>query len=443
MATSGVDVYNRTASQIVSSALRRARIIPVRQPVSSIDLTTGLDALNGMVAALRAQGWHLWKSEEYLLFLDQAKTDYKLGPSGDRAVFLDDLLQTTLTVATVALDTTLTVASTAGFTGSTNILTTVPTAAVTGWVSVNAGVVSASNVITITNTLANGYSEFSVDSTSGTEYFFEVDVTETLGSVTLEVYSGVSVTLITSQIVTVNGTQTVFFTATEASTRLRFVNTSPTGVTEVSNFLFRQTDLGETVGFRVSAALREWNIVTRVISSTVLQLKNAVVNVGAINETVLAFKTLPPRPLKLRNYRSKNVLFDDEIPMNTWSRSQYMKQTIKASQGLPTQAYYNPTLVDGRLYIWQTASDVNQTVLFTGDRPIEIFATTANNPDFPSEWFEMLSWGLASLIGPEYGIPAQRQQKLDVNALQAKEDAADWDEESGSLLIGPDSNGRP
>ncbi len=442
MATSGVTVLTRSAAEIITSALRRARIIPVRQPVSSIDLTTGIEALNNMVASLRAEGWNLWKQEEYVLFLDQGKTDYNIGPTGDRAVFLDDLLQTTLTVATVTAATQITVASTTGFTGSNNILSSNPTTSISGWVSVNAVPVSDGTTLTITNSVVNGYSEFSVDTTASVQYFFEVDVTETTGQVTLEVRSGLSVTLITSQAVTTNGTQVVNFTATEASTRLRFVNDNVAGVTAVSNFLFKQTNTGETVGFRVSAALREWNIVTRVISSTVLQLKNLIVNIGAISETVLAFKTLPPRPLKLTNYRSKNVLFTDEIPINTWSRSQYMRQTTKTSQGLPTQAYYTPELVNGRLYVWQTASDVNQVVLFTGDKPLEIFSNTVNTPDFPAEWFEMLSWGLAALIGPEYGVPSTRQQVIVLNADRSKELAFSWDEEQGSLLIGPEDNGR-
>ena len=100
-----------------------------------------------------------------------------------------------------------------------------------------------------------------------------------------------------------------------------------------------------------------------------------------------------------------------------------MKQTIKNSQGLPTQVYYQPTLVNGRLYIWQTASDVNQMILFTGDTPLEITEENADSPDFPAEWFEMLSWGLSALIGPEYGIPDNRQSKLDTKAFEEKEDA--------------------
>ena len=188
-----------------------------------------------MIAALRAEGWNLWKQEEYVLFLDQGKTDYNIGPTGDRAVFLDNLLQTTLTVATVAAATQITVASTTGFTGADNLLSTNPTTSTSNWVSVNAGVASDGTILTITNTAINGYSEFSVDTTSGVEYFFQVDVTETTGQVTLEVRSGLSVTLITSQAVTTNGTQIVNFTATEASSRLRFVNDNVAGVTAVTN----------------------------------------------------------------------------------------------------------------------------------------------------------------------------------------------------------------
>lgn len=441
MATSGVSVLTRSASDIVTSALRRARIIAVRQPVSPIDLSTGIEALNNMIAELRAQGWHMWKQDEYVLFLEQSKTDYNIGPTGDRAVLLDDLLQTTLGADLTAAATQITLTSTTGYTGSDNQLSSDPAISTGGWTTSNAGVGSDGTTLTITNTASNGYAQYSVTTTALTEYFFEVDVTETTGQVTLEVRSGLSDTLITSQAVTADGTQTIFFTAAEASTVLRFVNDNIAGVTAVSTFLFKQVDTGEKIGFRVSAALREWNVVTRVISTTVVEVQNAVSNAGEADANVLAYKSLPVRPAKLTNYRSKNVDFDDEIPMNTWSRSQYMKQTVKNSQGLPTQAYYEPELGNGRLYIWQVASDVSQVVMFTGDRPMEIFVDNANDADFPAEWFNMLSWGLAAEIGPEYGISESRQKVLEFKADKSKEAASDWDEESGSLLAVPDNNG--
>lgn len=443
MARSGVNVLNKTAAQIISSALRRARIIPVRQPVSSIDFATGLEALNNFIAKLRSQGWHLWKSEEYVLFLDQGKTDYFLGPTGDHACLFDNFIQDSLAIAAAPSDTQLQISDTSRFTGSDDVLDFNPATSSSNWSVNNAAVSSDGTTLTITNSAINGYAQYQpIDTTTGTNYFFEVDVTENVGEVTLQVYSGISTTLITSQTVTSNGTQTIFFDATEASTILRIVNDNAAGSTAVTNFRLRQTDTGERIGFRVSGSLREWNIVTRVISSTIVQVKNVVANAGSVGTSVFAYKTLPPRPLKLRHYRSKDATATSEIPVNTWSREEYMRQTIKSSQGLPTQIYYQPELDNGRVYVWQTASDVNQIVLFTGDTPLEIFVENAENPDFPAEWFEMLSWGLASLIGPEYGVPPERQARLDAQAAIEKEDALDWDQEQGSLFVVPTDNGR-
>lgn len=444
MTTSGVNILKRSAAEIVTSALRRARIIAVRQPISSIDLETGIDALNNMIAELRAQGWHLWKSEEYALLLEQGKTDYRLGPTGDRAVFLDDLIEDVLTVAAIPTDTQLTISDTSKFTGSDNVLSFDPSTSTSGWTSSNAAVSSNGTSLNILNSLANGHAQYEAITTTAKEnYFFQVEIVANVGNVTLEVYSGLSLTLLASELVTVDGVQTINFVATEESAILRIVNDSATGDTDVVDFKLRETDTGESIGFRVNASLREWNIVTRVLSSTELEVKNLVVNNGAINASILAYKNLAPRPLKLRNYRSRTSVVKDEIPMNTWSRSQYMRQTIKNSQGLPTQAYYDPQLDNGRLYVWQVASDVNQMVLFTSDTPLEIMVENSNDPDFPAEWFNMLSWGLASEIGPEYGIPAQRQQIIDQKAGLSKDTASGWDEESGSLLIGPTNNGRP
>ena len=444
MATSGVNVLNRTAAQIIESALRRARIIPVRQSVGTTDITTGLEALNNLIAKLRSQGWHLWKSEEYIVFLEQGKTDYNIGPSGDRATLFDGFIQDALTVATAATDTVLNISDTSRFTGSNNTLSFDPATSTADWTTNNATLIIFAPGLQISAAGVGGYAEYSnLETTNATEYFFEFNLSVAASAVVdIEVRSGLSDTVLASQTGVTAGPVVIPFTATEATTKLRIINQNGLGTINFDTITLKQTDTGEQVGFRVDDSLREWNIVTRVLSSTQLELKNPVVNIASVGQTVVAFKSLPPRPLKNRNYRSKSINFDDEIPVNTWSRAEYFKQTIKSSQGLPTQAYYQPTLTNGRLYIWQTASDVNQSMLFTGDLPIEVFEDTTNNPDFPAEWFEMLSWNLAALIAPEYGVPLSRQGFLDSRAALEMEDAMDWDEEQGSLLIGPDDNAR-
>ncbi len=442
MATSGVNILTRSASDIVTSALRRARIIPVRQPVSSIDLQTGIDALNNMVAELRAQGWHLWKSDEYVLFLDQGVTDYQIGPTGDRAVLLDDFIQTLVTVETPDNEQSIEITSTSEFSGSDDVLDFDPASSVSGWTTLDADIESTDGTFNISTTDTDGYAQYeAITTTQDTDYFFQINITSASATVRIEALSGLSLTVLAT-VDTSTGETFLSFTATEESVILRITVVGAGGEeVEFNSVRLRETDTGEKIGFRVDASLREWNIVTHVQSSTILDLKNETVNISEVNDVVFAYKNLPPRPLKLRNYRSKNASFDDEIPMNTWSRSQYMKQTIKTSQGLPTQAYYDPKLDDGRLYLWQTANDVNQIILFTGDKPLEIFIENANTPDFPAEWFNFLSWGVAAEIGPEYGIPNARQQVLEKFALTSKETASDWDEEQGSLLIGPDDNG--
>lgn len=441
MDTSGTNILARSASDIVISALRRTRAIPVRQPVSSIDMETGIDVLNSLVAELKADGWHLWKSDEYVVFLDQGKTDYLIGETGDRAVLLDDLIQTRLATAVSSSDTQLIVGNTALFAGADNKLSFDPSDSVADWAVSNSGVSSVGGLLTILNTAIGGYAEYTVDSNKGSDYFFELDITANTGVVTLEVYSGLSITQLATFTVVTGGTQTIAFTATEASSKIRIVNDNVTGDTDVNNLLFRESDTGENVGYKVSNALREWGKVIRVINATTLELKSAVTNAATLNKSVVAYKNLPPRPSKIRNQRSKSLMFDSEIPVHTWSRQEYMQQTIKNTMGFPTQAYYNPELNNGRLYIWQTACDVDQIMMFTGDKPLEIFVENANSPDFPSEWFNMLSWGLASELGPEYGISEKRQAIIDNKAAIAKDRAESWDEESGSLLIGPDNLG--
>jgi hypothetical protein len=442
MTRSGISLLTRSASQIVTTALRRARIIPVRQPISDTDLQNGIDALNDFVAELRTQGWHLWKQKELVLFLEQGKQSYFLGESGDRSVFLDDLIQAEVLVNTPALSNTISISDTSEFVGADDILSFNPTTSTADWTTVDATLVfSGVDTLTLTNTGVDGNTSYiAIETTPQQNYFFQVNFTSISTTSRIEVFSGASTTLLASTDFPTGTTDAVvFFTATEATSFIRITAVGAIAESAVFDSVrLRDVATGEELGFRVNAGVREWGVVTRVIDGNVLALFNPTVNESVASESVFAFKQRPPRPMKLRNYRSKNAKFDDEIPVTTWTRQEYFKQTNKGSQGLPTQAYYNPTLDNGRLYVWQTANDVDQLLLFTADLPIEIFVENANDPDFPAEWFNMLAWNLASQLGPQYGIPGNRQQVLDLKATQSKEDALDWDEESGSLFATPD-----
>lgn len=449
MARSNTFIYNRTANEIIESALRRARIIPVEQSISDIDRNTALEALNNMVSRWQTIGYNIWRQEEYVLFLDQGKRSYLIGPTGDRVTLASGFINDALTANVSAGLNVLPISTTIDFTGSDNILTFDPSDTVAGWVNSNGTLTAITAGLRLTTTAAatEAYTEytFTSDVTVGTNYFFQVSIDAlTTTTARFEVYEvGTSTTLIaTSASFATTGDQILDFVSNESTVILRIVSEDLTGagVLDFGNVRLHQTNTGEEIGVRINASLREWNIVKRVLTPTTLELVNNTVNAMITSASVYAFKSKPPRPLKLRDYRSQTNATSDEIPVTTWSRQEYLKQTVKDTQGQPTQAYYQQKLDNGVLYVWQTASDVEQLILFSGDVPVQIFVDNADNPDFPSEWFDALSWNLAAALAPEYGVPPQRYQIIKVEAAGTLEEAKDFDEDNASLFMGPDFN---
>ena len=444
MATSNDYVLERTANQIIESALRRARIIPVEQSISDSDRDTALEALNNMIKRFQAKGYMLWKQEEYILPTEKGKQSYYVGASGDRCALADTFIFSELSAAVTAAATQITIADTSDFTGADNVLTFDPTDAVADWSTTDGTLAAITAGLRLTSTVpaSEGYTEytFTDQATIGREYFFQVDV-DSLGidNVRLEVYDvGLTTTLNASEVISATGEQVIRFTPEQNTIIFRFVNEDTTGaqVSEFSNLQLRDTTTGETIGIYISNALREWNSVTRVIDGTTLELLNAQTNDAASAASVWAFKNLPPRPLAVNLMRSIRNSDTNEIPVNQWSRSEYMEQVNKTSEGLITQAYYQPTLTNGRLYVWQVSDSVNQYMRFNAFLPIQVFNESLDEPDFPSEWFDALSWNLAAEIAPEYGVPLDRQQYLEQKAAVTLGEPEDWDEEQGSLYIG-------
>jgi hypothetical protein len=71
---------------------------------------------------------------------------------------------------------------------------------------------------------------------------------------------------------------------------------------------------------------------------------------------------------------------------------------VKTSPGYTIQVYYTP--------------DQAYTLFYTADYLVQDFSSTADNPDFPVSWSDVLVYGLASSLADEYGLPLQERQFL-------------------------------
>jgi hypothetical protein len=70
--------------------------------------------------------------------------------------------------------------------------------------------------------------------------------------------------------------------------------------------------------------------------------------------------------------------------------------------------------------------------------PISDTLTPTNTPSFPSEWFNLLKFGLADQLALEYGVPAQVRAELAQRAAKLEEMMTDWSQEEASTSFMPD-----
>jgi len=127
---------------------------------------------------------------------------------------------------------------------------------------------------------------------------------------------------------------------------------------------------------------------------------------------VFAYTNKVSRPLDIEDVRY--VQDDDtEIQINSVSRNEYMAISDKSDTGTPNIVHYQPTMTNGKLYVWQPPDDVELRLRFTIMQPIEVFTSRTDNPCFPQEWFNTLKYNLADYMGLEYMTQIDNFGRLD------------------------------
>jgi hypothetical protein len=196
--------------------------------------------------------------------------------------------------------------------------------------------------------------------------------------------------------------------------------------------------IGDTIGIRLDDGTRQWTTVSTIPNSTSVTIPSpGLTGAASIDNSVFTFTTLIPRPVRILQVRRDKIGTANEIEATQWSREEYFAQPNKSSEGTINNWYYSPQLADGKLYVWQTASDVDQVARFTYERPIDITDLTTDTPDFPAEWFRTLKYNLAVDIAPEYTIAQDRLDRITLKAQLLLDQSLGFDREPDALSMQP------
>lgn len=212
--------------------------------------------------------------------------------------------------------------------------------------------------------------------------------------------------------------------AAEASGQTVISVTSSTGMTAA-----------DIVGIKMDDDTIHWSTIATVDSSTQITIDDVTDDDAASGNKVYAYTTTAGRPTKIISaYRSDVNGIDNEIRMI--GEKEYMRQSNKSSNGPPVEAWYQPTLTTGMLYVWPVdgGADWDKIVLSCHFYPDD-FDAASDNPEFPIEWGNALTWGLAAELASEYGVPMREIGYLEQKAEFKLNEMLDWDVENADVTF--------
>lgn len=204
--------------------------------------------------------------------------------------------------------------------------------------------------------------------------------------------------------------------------------TSVTGMTD-----------GDYIGICTDSGVIEWFTATFAgNTATLSDVTTLIASSGNVVYTHSAASQIR-RPTRVftavRRLASNTVSEQIEVPITLYSRDEYVSMPNKTVQGKPVQAFYDPQLVTGMLYIWPTADTPNDKIVLTVDRPVQDMLADTDTFDFPQEWIDLLATGLAMKIAPEYGVALAERQILMQEYAAMKDAVGSYNRENAPTFI--------
>lgn len=119
----------------------------------------------------------------------------------------------------------------------------------------------------------------------------------------------------------------------------------------------------------------------------------------------------------------------------TISKEEYDNLGYKFNESIPNQFYYDNQLANGRMYVYNVPQQTGYTVHLDVQRMFYDMASSTDNFDFPSEWFQALKWGLCAEVCVEYGVPIDQVQYYESKAMAYIQESFDFSVEEASVYF--------
>lgn len=198
---------------------------------------------------------------------------------------------------------------------------------------------------------------------------------------------------------------------------------------------------GDNIGIKLDSGAIQWTTVNGAPSGSTVTLTATLDGDAAIDNAVYAYTSKPDRPQKIlwgiARYNS-----GIDVEMTAIRRDEYLYQSQKDTDSVPTMYCYEPTLSNGTVYIWPVSNDDVDRVVFLVEDIVSDFDTSTDNPEFPVEWFNTLNYMLAADLADQHGLPLQERQYIRTVAERKKQTLMMYDQDNAPIRFSMDYEGR-
>ena len=170
-----------------------------------------------------------------------------------------------------------------------------------------------------------------------------------------------------------------------------------------------------------------------VVPLTAAKVAYTIGPTGTPAPDVIAYK--PLRILEGSFIRDANGF---DTPMTLISRQEYNNLADKDTSSVPNQLYYQPGAITGTIYIFGESVDADHDLYIQSQRQFQDMTSSADNFDFPAEWFQALKWGLSAELSAEYGTSSKLIPYYEQKAAIFLEECFGWSQETTSVFFTPD-----
>lgn len=143
--------------------------------------------------------------------------------------------------------------------------------------------------------------------------------------------------------------------------------------------------------------------------------------------------------MKVLQAYNHNLTTNIDIPMRIITRDEYNRLGNKTSSGNPIQLLHIPGRTTSEIKVFPSPTSIEAAqnrIILTYQKPYDDLDASSDEPEFPSEWFDALKFGLASRLAPEYGMTLTDRKQLLQESMLLKTEALGFGSEEGSIYFG-------